>query len=328
MFKLIFRRIVVSLFLVFGLITLTFIVVRLAPGDPAMMFVSPEVNPEIAEQIRTNYGLNEPVHTQYFKWLGLYPPFEGLLQGNFGYSFMRHKPVKDVISEAITNTLILTISALLLNFLIGISLGIYSAYRENKNPDKIISTVSIAFYSMPEFWVSLLLILIFSLSLGWLPSSLLHSNDYESMSYGGKIFDYLKHLTLPLMVLGVFSSASTIKYMRGSVLDIMKKDYILFARMKGMSQKDIFFKHVFRNSLNPVFTLFGLYFPFLLGSSAIVEYVFALPGMGRITIDSIFARDYPVIIAATMLSGVLVALGNLIADVLVMINDPRTRKAD
>ena len=326
MVKLIFRRIFVSLLLVFGMVTLTFVVIRLAPGDPAMMFVSPEVNPVIAEQIRLNYGLNDPLHIQYFRWLGLYQPFEGLLQGNLGQSFMLHKPVWTVLSEAVPNTLILTLSALIINFLTGISLGVYSAYRENKKSDRIISAVSIGFYSMPEFWLSLLLILFFSLFLGWLPSSLLHSTGYENMSASGKIFDYIKHLILPLMVLGFFSSASTIKYMRGSVLDILKSDYVKYARMKGLSEKDVFFKHVFRNSLNPVFTLFGLYFPFLLGSSAIVEYVFALPGMGRITIDSIFARDYPVIIATTIISGIMVAAGNLLSDVLIILNDPRARR--
>jgi peptide/nickel transport system permease protein len=328
MFKLIFKRIVTSLFVMFGLVTLTFVIIRLAPGDPAAMYLSPEVNPEIAVQIRENFGLNEPIHRQYFKWLGVLPPFEGLLQGDFGYSFMRHKPVKEVINEAIPNTLLLTLSALALNFIIGISLGIYSAYRANKKSDKIISTVSVALYSMPEFWVSLLLIIVFSLTLGWLPSSQMHSNGYESLSGFGNFLDVLKHLALPLIVLGVCSSATTIKYMRGSVLDILKKDYILYAKMKGLSAKDIFFKHVFRNSLNPIFTLFGLYFPFILGSSAIVEYVFALPGIGRITIDSIFARDYPVIIATTFITGLLVTVGNMIADILVMINDPRTRKAE
>jgi peptide/nickel transport system permease protein len=328
MFKLIFRRIFVSFFVVWGLITLTFIVVRLAPGDPASMYISPEVNPEIAVQIRENLGLNEPIHTQYFKWLGIIPPFKGIVQGDLGYSFMRHKPVSEVISEAAPNTLLLTISALILNFLIGISLGIYSAYKANKNQDRIISFVSVTLYSLPEFWVSLLMIILFSLLLGWLPASQLHSNDYENMSAFAGFTDLLKHLILPLFVLGVCSSATTIKYMRGSVLDILKKDYILFARMKGLSEKDIFFKHVFRNSLNPIFTLLGLYFPFILGSSAIVEYVFALPGMGRITIDSIFARDYPVIIATTLITGLLVAFGNMISDILIMINDPRTKKAE
>ncbi len=256
------------------------------------------------------------------------PPFDGLLQGNFGYSFMRHKPVEDVIFEAVPNTLILTFSALILNFLIGISLGVYSAYKANKTPDKIISAISITFYSMPEFWISLLLIIVFSLLLGWLPSSQLHSNNYETLNTLNRFTDYIRHLILPVLVLGVFSSASTIKYMRGSVLDILKKDFILFARMKGLNEKEIFFKHVFKNSLNPVFTLFGLYFPFLLGSSAIVEYVFALPGMGRITIDSIFARDYPIIIATTLISGLLVTTGNMISDILIMALDPRTRKND
>jgi len=326
MFKYFLKRIFFAFFIVLGIATLTFIITRLAPGDPSMMYLSPEINHEIAKQIRENYGLNESLHIQYLKWLGVIPPFEGIVQGNFGYSFLYHRPVKDVIMDVLPNTLFLTSTALIINFLLGFLLGIYSAYNVNKKSDKIISSISIALYSMPEFWVSLLLIILFSLLLGWFPSSQIHSTNYEDYSFFGKTFDYLKHLFLPILVLGVFSSATTIKYMRGGILDILQKDFILFARMKGLSEKEIFFRHVLRNSLNPIFTLIGLYFPFLLGSSVIVEYVFALPGIGRITIDSIFARDYPIIITTTIISAFLVIIGNLISDILIILNDPRQRK--
>lgn len=326
MLKYFFKRILFAFFIIFCVATLTFIISRLAPGDPSAMFLSHEVSPEIAEQIRINYGLNEPIHIQYFKWLGIIPPFEGILQGNLGYSFMQHRPVKDVILDVLPNTLIITTSSLILNFLLGFFLGVYSAYKENKIQDKIISITSISLYSMPEFWVSLLLILLFSLTLGLFPSSQLHSTNYEELSCFGKTIDYVSHIILPVIVLGVFSSATTIKYLRGSVINILKKDFVLFARMKGLNEKQIFYRHVLRNSLNPIFTLLGLYFPFLLGSSVIVEYVFAIPGMGRITIDSIFSRDYPVIISTTILSGFLVVIGNLISDILIMFNDPRLKK--
>ena len=326
MIKLIARRILVSIFLVFGLLTVTFIIIRLAPGDPSLRYLSPEVKPEIVKQIKENYGLNEPISTQYFKWLGLMHPYKGVIQGDFGYSFSYHKPVLDVIKEAIPNTLLLTISAIFLNFFVGIILGIYSAYNENKKSEKVISTVSVTLYSLPDFWVSLLLIVLFSLVLGWLPSSQIKSIEYDELSSIGKLIDLFKHLILPVIVLGVFSSASTIKYMKGSLSEILNKDYILFARMNGLSERKIFFNHVFRNSLNPIFTIFGLYFPLILGSSAVIEYVFALPGLGRIGIDSIFSRDYPVIIAITFIAGIMVAIGNIIADLLIIINDPRIRK--
>jgi peptide/nickel transport system permease protein len=166
---------------------------------------------------------------------------------------------------------------------------------------------------------------LFSLVLGWLPSSQIKSIEYDELSAIGKFIDLFKHLILPVVVLGIFSSASTIKYMKGSVSEILKKDYILFARMNGLSERKIFFNHVLRNSLNPIFTLFGLYFPLILGGAAVIEYVFALPGLGRIGIDSIFARDYPVIIAITFIAGIMVAIGNIIADLLIIINDPRLK---
>jgi peptide/nickel transport system permease protein len=325
MLKLIFRRLIISIGLIFGLLTITFIIIRLTPGEPSAIYVSTTVRPEIAEQIKINLGLNDPLHIQYLKWIGVIYPFNGFLEGNFGFSFSRHKPVFDLIGEAIPNTLLLTLSAFLLNFLIGIGLGIYTAYKENTFFDKTISVGSIILYSMPDFWFAIILILIFSANLGWLPSSQMHSIGSETFPFWDRIYDFIKHLLMPLFVLGICYSASTIKYMKGSVLDIMNKDYIRFARMKGLSEREIFFHHILKNSLIPIATLFGLYFPFILGSSAIVEYIFAWPGLGRISIDSILSRDYPVIIGITFISGILVIIGNLISDILNLIIDPRQR---
>jgi peptide/nickel transport system permease protein len=325
MIKLIIKRLLVSIILIFGLLTITFIIIRLAPGDPTAIYLSPNIHPDVAKQMRINLGLDEPIHVQYLKWIGIIHPFSGFLEGDFGYSFSRHKPVLTVIGEAIPNTLLLTLSAFLLNFIIGISLGIVSALNEKGKVDGSIAIVSTILYSMPEFWFGIILILLFSSVLGWFPSSQMHSSDADSFSSFKYVLDTLNHLIMPVFVLGVCSSASTIRYMRGSVLDILKKDYVLFARAKGLKEKEIFFHHIFKNSLIPIATLFGLYLPFLLGSSAVVEYVFAWPGLGRITIDSILARDYPVIIGITLITGVLVVIGNLISDVLNLIIDPRLR---
>jgi peptide/nickel transport system permease protein len=325
MLKSIIKRLLVSIALIFGLLTITFIIIRMAPGDPTVIYLSPNIHPDVAKQMRINLGLDEPIHIQYLKWIGLVHPFSGFLEGDFGYSFSRHKPVLTVIGDAIPNTLLLTLSAFLLNFIIGIGLGVASALRAKSGIDNSITIVSTILYAMPEFWFGIILILLFSITFGWLPSSQMHSSDAESLSTFEYILDTLKHLIMPVFVLGVCSAASTIRYMRGSLLDIMNKDHVLFARAKGLKEREVFLHHILRNSLIPVTTLFGLYLPFLLGSSAIVEYVFAWPGLGRIAIDSILARDYPVIIGITFISGTLVVIGNLISDILNTAIDPRTR---
>ena len=289
------------------------------------MFIDPNIDPRTAEQLRENFGLNDPLPVQYGKWLGILPPFRGVLEGQFGVSFSKQRPVFEIISEALVNTLILTTFALILDILIGVPLGIFSALKRGEKMDHALTIGSLFIYSMPHFWLALMLILIFSLGLGWFPASQMHSVNAAGLSTAEYFLDLLKHMVMPVFVLGIASAASTVRYMRSSMLEVIRQDYIRTARAKGLSERRVIWKHALRNALLPLITIIGLSFPFLLSGAVITEVVFAWPGMGRVTIDAIFSRDYPLIIANTFVAGIMVIGGNLLADVLYAVADPRVR---
>jgi len=323
----ILRRTLIALPLLLGLLTITFFLIRLAPGDPATFYLDPSIDPSAADQLRKNLGLDEPLLVQYGKWLGVISPFEGVLQGQFGTSFSRHEPVVAIIREAAWNTVVLTGAALLVDLLVGISLGIVSALRRGRWIDKTISVVGLFFYSMPNFWLGLMLILIFSLWLGWLPASQMHSIGAARLGTFEYIQDFIAHMIMPVFVLGIASAASTVRYMRSSMLEVLNQDYIRTARAKGLSELRVIGIHALKNALLPIITVVGLSFPFLLSGAVITEVVFAWPGMGRVTVDAIFTRDYPLIIGCTMTAGVMVIIGNLFSDVMYAVADPRVRLA-
>ena len=305
--------------LLFGLLTFTFFIIRLAPGDPVTLYIPGDVDPMYAENLRNTLGLNDPVYVQYVKWL------KSMVTGDLGVSFSMHAEVTSILAETIPNTLLLTFFALIFNFIIGIALGVLTALRRGTLTDHFANITSLFIYSMPEFWLGLMLILGVSLHLDLLPASGMHSPMAQFMSTWWYLVDLVEHMILPVFVLGVASAAATGRYMRGSLLEVINQDYIRTARAKGLSEFLVIGKHAFRNALIPIITLLGLSLPFLLGGAVIVESVFAWPGMGKLTVDAIFARDYPLIIACTLVSGVMVIVGNLVADVLYAIVDPRIR---
>jgi len=305
--------------LLFGLLTFTFFIIRLAPGDPVSLYVQGDVDPQLEQNLRTQLGLDESLPVQYVKWL------KSMVTGEMGVSFSRHAAVTDILADTIPNTLLLTAFALFFNFLIGIAIGITTALKRGTLSDHTVNVISLFVYSMPEFWLGLMLILGVSLQLDLLPASGMHSPMARFFSTPAYIWDLIKHMILPVFVLGVASAAATGRYMRGSLLEVINQDYVRTARAKGLSEVLVIGKHALRNALIPIITLLGLSLPFLLGGAVIVETVFAWPGMGKLTVDAIFARDYPLIIACTLVSGVMVILGNLLADVLYAIVDPRIR---
>lgn len=305
--------------LLFGLLTFTFFIIRLAPGDPVSLYMQGDVDPQLEQNLRTQLGLDESLPVQYVKWL------KSMVTGEMGVSFSRHAEVTDILADTIPNTLLLTVFALFFNFLIGIAIGITTALKRGTFADYTVNVVSLFVYSMPEFWLGLMLILGVSLQLDLLPASGMHSPMARFFSTPAYIWDLIKHMILPVFVLGVASAAATGRYMRGSLLEVINQDYVRTARAKGLSEVLVIGKHALRNALIPIITLLGLSLPFLLGGAVIVETVFAWPGMGKLTVDAIFARDYPLIIACTLVSGVMVILGNLLADVLYAIVDPRIR---
>lgn len=315
----IIRRILLSIPLLWALATLTFFLVRLAPGDPLAMYYNPEIDPSVMEAVRTRLGLDQPLHVQYVKWLG------ALFQGELGVSFKHHRPVAEILAETLPNTLLLTSLALLFDLGFGVLLGTLAAVRQYSWIDHTTSVIALFLYSMPGFWLGLMLIIVFALKLGWLPASQMQSVDAEFLPFLPRLWDQALHLVLPVFVLGIASAASVARYMRGSLLEVIRQDYVRTARAKGLPEGRVIFRHALRNALIPIVTLLGLYLPFLISGAVVTETIFAWPGMGRLTIDAIFSRDYPVVLAANLLAGVMVVFGNLLSDVLYGIVDPRIR---
>ena len=321
------RRLLGAIPLLLGILTLIFFIIHLAPGDPTARFLNPNVPPEVVEQMRRNLGLDQPLHIQYFRWLTAF------LTGDFGYSFGQMRPISEILPGVLWNTVQLMLVALFVIFAVGMLIGIVQAVRQYSKADNILTFVALFFYSMPSFWFALMLILVFSLKANqWglpellqFPASQMTSIGYEFMTPWEKFTDRLEHLILPATALGIGSAAGVARYMRGSMLEVIHQDYIRTARAKGLAERTVIFKHALRNALIPIITLLGLYLPYLLSGSVLIETIFAWPGMGRLIVDAIFQRDYPLVMATSFVAASLVILGNLIADVLYAVVDPRIR---
>ena len=326
MTKYLVRRLLGAIPLILGIATIVFFAVNLAPGDPTLYYISPGMTQEVVEQMRVNFGLDEPVHIRYVKWLG------AMLTGDFGYSFSHSRPVLDVLADFLPNTLILSACALAVAFLFGIVLGTLQAIRQYSLRDSALSVVLLFFYSMPSFWLALMLILTFSLFARnvwewpiWFPASGMMSTDYEFLSFGAKVRDRLAHLVLPTTALACVLTAGIARYMRGSMLEVIRQDYVRTARAKGLSERVVVFKHALRNALLPIITLLGLFIPVLFSGTIFIETIFAWPGMGRTIYEAILTRDYPVVMAGSFFFATMVVVANLLADVLYAWVDPRIR---
>ena len=321
MLKYIIKRLLLSVPLVLGIVTMTFFISRLAPGDPMDMYLEPQrqrqVDPEVIELLRKKYGLDQPIHVQYVTWL------KGFVQGDFGESFRHRRPVKDMLVEALPYTLQLTVLALILDALFGVTLGIISAVRQYSKLDKALTIGSLVIYAIPSFWLALMLIMVFSVNLGWFPTSQTRSMNYEYLPAIGKILDRRWHLVLPVFVMGVAGAAGTARYMRNRLLEVLNEEYIVAARARGFRERTVILKHALRNALIPVITIYGMSLPFLLGGATIIETIFAWPGMGRMTVSAVGGRDYPIIMATVTIAAVLTVLGNLLADITYAAVDPR-----
>jgi len=319
------RRLLGAVPLVLGIATIIFFLVNLAPGDPVLRFVNPNMSPETQEQIRVNLGLDQPIPVRYVRWLG------ALARGDLGYSFNLNRPVLDIIKELLPNTLLLSFTAIGVAFFLGISLGIVQAVRQYSWLDSISSIVSLFFYSMPSFWLALMMVLVFGLfayqgdwPIQFPPSDIQHVN-YAFFSPGEKVLDRLWHLTLPATSLALVLAAGIARYTRTSMLEVIRQDFVRTARAKGLSEPVVILKHALRNGLIPVITLLGLYLPFLFSGTVFIESVFAWPGMGKLVVDAILQRDYPVVMGGTLIFAMMVVVGNLVADVLYAVVDPRIR---
>lgn len=321
MLNYIVKRLLLSVPLVLGIITMTFFVARLAPGDPMDMYLERQqkrqVDPDVIERLRQRYGLDQPVHVQYVTWV------RNFARGDFGESFRRRRPVRDILAEAIPYTLQLTLLAIILDALIGVTLGIISAVKQYSKLDKTVTVGSLIVYAIPSFWLALMLIMVFSVNLGWLPTSQTRSMNYEDLTAIGKLLDRAWHLVLPVFVMGVAGAAGTARYMRSRLLEVLNEEYIMAARARGFSEKTVIVKHALRNAMIPIVTIYGMSLPFLLGGATIIETIFSWPGMGRLTVDAVGGRDYPILMATVTVAAVLTVLGNLLADIAYAAVDPR-----
>jgi peptide/nickel transport system permease protein len=314
------RRLLSSALLIVALLTLLFFLLRVLPGDPVQLYTSPELDPGLEAQIRHRFGLDAPLPVQYLRWMQAF-----LLRGDFGVSFVSQKPVSELLRGAVPNTLLLAGLALVLRLVLGVALGILSAVRRGRLLDRVLTVGALVLHSIPSFWLGLMLILIFAMRLRWLPAGLMHGLDAQSLPFLARLRDGALHLVLPLAVLVLGGVAGTARYMRASLIEVLSQDYVRTARAKGLRESRVVLAHALRNALLPIVTLVGLSLPALLGGALVVETIFSWPGMGRLTVNAITSRDYPVILATTFLSAVLVVLGNLLSDLGYSWLDPRIR---
>ncbi len=316
------RRLVASIAIVLAVVTITFFVVHLAHGTPCGSG-EPPLPPEVCEQLRIRFGWDHPLSVQYAKYLG------ALLHGDLGISFGLHRPVADALAEAIPRTLTLTLAALVIDFALGLALGIYQSVRERSFGDIALGNAALFVNSMPVFWLGLVLLLLFAERLHWFPVG--GPGDpvlCPRLASFPCMFDLMWHLTLPALTLGLVGAAGTARYQRAAMLEVIRQDYVRTARAKGLRERRVLLLHALRNALLPFITLIGLTFPFLLTGAVLVETVFAWPGMGRLAVTAILQRDYPVVTGAALVASGMVVLGNLIADVLYGVADPRIRVRD
>ena len=318
----IIRRIFTLIPLYFGITIITFLIIHLAPGKPSDL--EAQMRPGLAisrERLEKIYGLDKPLHIQYWTWV------KKMVLFDFGHSFKDSQPVLQKIKQTLPNTIILNIAALLLIYLIAVPIGILSAVKQYSVFDKASTVFVFIGMAIPSFWLALLLILIFSVKLGWLPISGMHSivYNFQALSFWDKAGDLVKHAILPVFVQAFAGLAWLSRYTRSSMLEIIRQDYITTARAKGLSERDVIYKHALRNALLPIVTIFGLSLPGLISGSVIVETIFAWPGMGRLAFQAVLARDYPLIMGTSVFSVFLLLFGNLVADILYGIVDPRIK---
>jgi peptide/nickel transport system permease protein len=313
MISYIIRRSLMAIPILIGITIISFAIMHIAPGGPTALMMDPNIKPGDMDAYMEKYGLNDPVHIQYFKWLG------NMMQGDFGNSLIRQgAPVNEMIMNRLPNTLLLMFVSTFFGVMIAIPFGVFSATRQYSTIDYSVTVTSFLGLATPNFWLGLMLIMFVSVKLGWFPTG-----GVATLNEPFSIWDRIHHLILPAFVLGTAEMASIARFSRSSMLEVLKQDYMRTARAKGFKERKVVIKHGIRNGLLPIITIFGLILPSLFGGSVVTEKVFGWPGLGLLFIDSVFQRDYPVIMAITLISAVLVVIGSLIADILYAIVDPR-----
>ncbi len=307
-----------------GITLLSFFIIHLAPGKPTDVLtdMNPKITPEARERLEKYYGLDKPVIVQYLLWARRVVKFD------FGNSFSTdRRPVWEKIRERLPVTVGINLLSMVLVFMIAIPVGITSATRRYSLFDQVTTVGVFIGFAMPAFWLGLLLMMLFGVHLQWLPLSGLKSMNYETLSAGGRILDLARHLVLPVFVSAFGGIAGISRYMRSSMLGIIRQDYITVARAKGLSESRVIYRHALKNALLPIITMVGLSVPGLIGGSVIFEQIFSIPGMGQLFWMSVMQRDYPLIMGLLTIGAILTLLGNMLADICYTLVDPRIRRS-
>ena len=302
--------------------TLSFFLIRLAPGDP---FSATLENPMLSEAVRERWraaaGLDRPMLEQYVRYVG------NAARGDFGPSFSKGRSVRAELADALPNTLLLMSVALIASFAVGIAAGVWQGMRRGTLVDRAVGAVSLFFYSMPDFWLALMLLLGLGYEARLFPiGGLVDAVTYDYLGFWGRVGDRLHHLALPAVTLTLLSAAAIARYQRAAVLDVTTQDFVRTARAKGLPARRIVTRHILRNALLPVITLLGLAFPALLGGAVFIEKVFAWPGMGLLAVEAVASRDYYLVTASVVVGSMMVAAGSFLADLLYAVVDPRLRE--
>lgn len=320
MFRYIVRRFLYIIPMLLGISSLSFFIMQLAPGDAlTTMVLSPDISDEVLNAMRARFWLDRPPHMQYIAWI------QRLLTGDMGHSFLWHAPVTYVIKQRLVNSMILTIASTILAWLIAIPIGIHSAVNQYSWSDKLLSFFAFIGVAIPTWFLGLLL-LFFTVTFGWgFPVGGMTSVDFVDFTFWEKTVDLLRHMFLPVLVLTVGSVASLMRYMRSNLLDVLRQDYVTTARAKGLSGRVVIYKHALRNAINPLITIFGYQLGALLSGAALTEIVMNWPGIGSLMLNAVQGKDYYLVMGNLIIGSLMLIFGNLIADILLAMSDPRIR---
>jgi peptide/nickel transport system permease protein len=308
------RRLALAVPMLLGMSVVVFLIVHLVPGDPARAILGLNATPALIAQVRTQLGLDDSLVSQYLGWLG------NVVTGDFGTDYSSSAPISELLGQRLPVTVELAVVALLIAVAIGVPLGVAAAVWRGRAADTAAQGVSMAGISVPDFWLGIVLILVFSLGLGVLPSS-------GWVPFGDDPVGNLEHVLLPALALGVGFGAVLIRVTRAAMLDVLAQDYIRFCRAKGVPESQVILKHALRNAAIPITTVIGMQAGYLLGGAIVIEQVFSLPGVGRLVLDGVLQRNYPVVQGAVLVVGAMFIAVNLLADVLYTVLNPRLRRS-
>jgi peptide/nickel transport system permease protein len=313
------RRLAASALLLLVVLSVTFFLVHLAPGEPAELFADPRISEEHRDRIRRFYGLDRPLHEQYLIWIG------ATVRGDWGISYSTGRPVSEVLLERLPNTLILVAGTAAVEYGLGLVFGLLAAVGAGGRLDRGIRVLSLLFYTLPSFWLALLAIELLSVHWQLFPAGQMTSEGADRLPLLARWLDLLHHLVLPALALGIVRCGGVIRFVRNGLLDVLGQDYVRTARAKGLHPLRVLCVHALPNALLPLIQRLGVGLPALVGGMMIIEVIFSWPGLGQTGYRAVLQRDYPLVLATTALSGVLVVLGNLVADLLQAWLDPRVR---